>query len=175
MVKSSSRCTVCNAIKADPALGRRLSISKAYVASGESLLSILRDRPDITKKSIYNHVKKHQAPSKAKLEKKVKQFESKEAYKEIVAETEGRSVAVYTNHNDARRTLLERGLEALDSGDMKLTGSVMAQLLKQESDIEEKSKDRSLELMKMFNYFASGSGKPQLRQPNRTIIEAQVD
>lgn len=151
-------CATCDRIRTtDKHLLERINTSRAFVPGGESLRSIAAD-VGISYESVYNHSKKHQAPSKAKLDKRIKQFETKEKFKDIVTAGESKTVAVYAGHVEARREILDRGMKALAAGDLKMSMNAIVSLLAQEQKAEENAKDRSLELMKMFNYFASGSG-----------------
>lgn len=160
-LRPNSQCLVCRTVKREPKLGRRIELSKMFIPGGESLLAISRDYEGVfMAKSLYTHAHRHQAPTKAKLEKRIKQFETREAAKEIQTEVTLEKTKLYINHNEGRRSMLERGMEALEAGDMKMSAAVMAKLLKDESDIEEKSKDRSLELMKMVQHFVASGARP---------------
>lgn len=156
--KRRKGCATCDKIAdGDKKLYDRINLSRAFIPGGESVRAIATDT-GLSYESVYNHSKKHQAPSKSKLEQKIRNFEAKEKYNEIVAQGSERAVVQYTGHADARRELLQKGMEAFERGDMKMGMSHMVAMLGQEQKAEENAKDRSLEMMKMFNYFASGSG-----------------
>jgi hypothetical protein len=173
-LKVNVQCLVCKAVKADPALRRRIEQSKNFVAGGESLLSIHRDYDGkFLYKSLANHVKKHQAPKKSVLDRRVKQFKNKKALSEIMATDESKQLAVYTGHNEARKEILDKAMKALEAGDVKLTMNAIVSLLGQEQKAEEAAKDRGLKMMEMFNYFASGASGPTTG-PKAPIEEAEV-
>jgi hypothetical protein len=169
------QCLVCKAIVRDPKLGRRISVSKMFIPGGESLLSISRDYEGVfIYKSLNNHAKKHQAPTKAKLEKKIKAFETKQAFQEIEAVDERKQLTAYTGQAEARKDILDRAMKALDAGDVKLTMSSIVALLGQEQKAEENAKDRGLKMMEMFNYFASGASRAKTTPYQPPIEEAEV-
>lgn len=155
--KPRSNCATCEKIQAgDKRLFERINQSRAFVPGGESLRSIAAD-VGLTYESLFNHSKKHQAPNATKLAKRKKEFETKEAFKEIELTGERRKLSAYTNQRSARSELIDRLLEMADKGELKLTGNNLVSLLAQAQKEEEAAKDRNLELMKMFNYFASGT------------------
>lgn len=157
--KPNNRCDTCLLIQKDRKLLDRINRSKAFVAGGEPLTVIAADI-GLSYESVYNHTKKHQAPSKAKLAKQVKQHETKEAFKEIQTTGDARRVAKlspYTSQGSARSELIDKLLEMADAGEIKLSGNNLVSLLAQAQKEEEAAKDRGLEIMKMVNYFASGA------------------
>ena len=73
---------------------------------------------------------------------------------EMIASVEKREL----HHTDRRSAVLDKLQDLLVKGELKgATYTAMATLLKQESDIEEKQKDRTLEIQKLF---ASYVGNP---------------
>jgi hypothetical protein len=170
-------CGTCKLIKAgDKKLLDRINRSKEFVPGGESLAAIHRDyQGRLTYKSIYNHSKRHQAPNKRELERLIRNKETKDALKDIQTVETGRRVAVYSNQADMRHKLLQKAMEALESDDLKMTMNAVVGLLGQEQKAEEAAKDRNLELMKMFNYFASGSA-PRVSNPaaHTTVEEGEI-
>lgn len=159
--KPDGKCKTCQRIKAgDKALLERINRSKEYIAGGEPLSVIARDE-SIRYAALINHAKKHQAPNKARLAKKQKQHESKEALKEIQAADTARTVTIFTGQAEMRRELLTKAQEMFDKGDIKMGMSHVVSLLGQEQKAEEAAKDRGLALMKMFNYWNAQGGNPE--------------
>lgn len=169
-LKIRAQCATCKAVKADPELLRRISLCKRFVPGGEPLAAIERDY-QLPHKGLYNHVAKHQAPNQAKLDKQIKQFETRQALKDIESGDEKRVVAVYAGQAEARKDILTKAMQALEDGDVKLTMSSIVALLGQEQKAEENAKDRGLKMMEMFNYFASGAGKSQPEHTEAEIIQ----
>lgn len=166
MLKPRASCAICQLITADPELERRINRSKKFIPGGESLLSIFRAYDGaFSQESLYNHTTRHQAPKPSVLKKQIKQFETKTALKDIEAVDDVRTVAVYAGQAEARTTILDKAMKALEAGDVKLTMSSIVALLGQEQKAEENAKDRGLKMMEMFNYFASGAGGPAREQP----------
>jgi hypothetical protein len=153
----NTQCATCSRIKGgDDKLLDRINRSKQFVAGGEPLTAIAADI-GISYESVYNHAKKHQAPTKAKFKRQIRAKETKDALQNIQTATTAKTVAIYSGQADMRRDLLIKAKEALDSGDLKMTMNAFVSLLGQEQKAEENAKDRGLEMMKMFNYFASGA------------------
>lgn len=155
------QCPVCQLIQAgDKKLKQRIDGSKKWVKGGESLRNIQRSYTQLgvsafSEKSIENHANKHQAPSKRQAEvasakKVVKELEDSQ----IVAD-----VRVARHFNDDLQELKAIGMEMVRTGDSKVSAAVLAKLIDIEVKIEEKAKDRSLELAKMVAHFASGAGR----------------
>lgn len=170
-LKYQYQCLVCQAVLADPKLGKRIELSRSFVPGGEGLTEIHKDyEGQFMYKSLANHAKKHQAPNKVKLEKRIKQFKAKEALSEIESVDDKKKVAIYTGQAEARKDILDRAMKALDDGDVKVTMASIVALLGQEQKAEENAKDRGLKMMEMFNYFASGAGNKPDREhvPNES-------
>lgn len=158
--KHKNGCLTCNLIKQespkDPKASRMYKLIDMYHLKSQTLTAIHSSYPQITYLAIRNHALKHQNPSEKQL------IKSRE--KEIVNDARYKEVSTYKHHNDNRKELIAKGMEALQSGDMRLTSTVLAQLLKQEADIEEKQKDRSFEVFKMMAKFQSG--ELELNEPS---------
>jgi hypothetical protein len=161
VLKPNKQCLVCQLVQADKKLERRINLSKQFVPGGEAIQEIWRDYADQVKnpRSFYVHAKSHQAPNKIELEKRASAHATKNEYREIVTESQATEVSVVRHYSEDLQELKQIGMEAVRSGDAKMTASVLAKLIDLEAKIEDKAKDRNLEMMKMFAYFASGSAK----------------
>lgn len=166
------QCSICALIVGgDTDLEKRINRCRLFVPTGETLKSIYVDyATKIGYKSLNNHAHKHQAPKKSVLAKRLKSAKVKEAFTEIVGADKERTVKIYSGQADARKELLQKGMDALDRGDLKMTMNAIVTLLGQEQKAEENAKDRSVAMMKMFNYFASGSSLLQPPEP----VEGEV-
>lgn len=172
--KPQSQCLVCKRIKGgDNKLLDRINHSRAFIPAAESLVAISKDI-GISYVSLYNHTQKHQSPNKTQLAKRIRATETKQALKDITSTGEARAVTIYNGHVEARKDLLQKGMDALDKGDLKMTMQAVVALLGQEQKAEENAKDRSLEMMKMFNYFASGAASGTGSTTTREHVDADV-
>lgn len=152
-LKARKGCKTCELIKAgDKSLEKRINNSKQWTRLGEPLTTIHADYEDkLTYLNLYNHAKKHQAPSEKALALKRGQEKLRELNDEKALEI-GKAIS----HHDARKELTALGVDKIKEGEIKMTAAAVVALLKQEMDIEEKAKDRTAEMMKMFNFYASG-------------------
>lgn len=167
MLKVRKGCKTCEMILAgDTKLEKRLNESRQWVQGGESITAIHEDYKDkVGYLPMRNHAMKHQAPGKKQIlikqgRQKLKEIEEQKAYE----------VGKALSHHDARKQLTQLGMEQINEGQVKMTAAAVVQLLKQEMDIEEKAKDRTAELMKTFNYFASG----EARVSPKNIVEGEI-
>jgi len=59
-------------------------------------------------------------------------------------------------HQDVRQEIMSRGMEQIESGEIKLNANAVLSAANKEADIESKQKDQAIELMKMVQAFQSG-------------------
>jgi hypothetical protein len=178
-LKYDERCKTCQVIQAESPNDRTKSklyklIEQAQVGK-MPLTDVARAYPNLRYLRIHNHSRKHQATT----ERRIAQAQVQQDEKRIMAKS--RSEVVH--HTERRSTALEVLQNMMDQGQLKgATFSAMAALLKQETDIEEKQKDRVHEMQKLFaSYIANPlpydpSGKEWLdqREPRRDIQEGEV-
>lgn len=136
-------------VRTDKILLKRLYASRAYRPGGEALTEIQRDyAKDFSYDSIYNHCQRHQGVNADDIKRKNVQIAAREIEAQHIREA--------ITHQSARQEMIEVGVEGIRAGDVKMTAAVVAALLRQQSDIEEKNKDRQLEVVKMIQQFQSG-------------------
>lgn len=163
---SRKNCVSCQTIKAenahDPDRSRLYKLIDLYHLKGTTMTAINQAYPDISYLALRNHAKKHQHPSEKQ--------RVKNAEKETVIQRRSDELTLYRHHNEARKELIAKAMQGIETGDIKLTAAALVNLLKQEADIEEKSKDRGLEVMKMMSKFQSGeiASKEALYGPDYT-------
>lgn len=159
MLRPNKQCKVCQTLKTDRKLMQRIYDSKQFIKGGENLRSIARDYVgQFEYQSLYNHCRNHQALTAEDLDNK----RLLAAAKEI----EVQQLKKVVRHGEVRDVVLEYGLEAIKSGNVKMTLSGIVAAAKHASDIEEKAKDRQLEVFKTIDDFASGA--------QTAIIEGEV-
>lgn len=148
-LKIRKNCNVCKALKKNQRLLNRIYKSKAYQPGGETLRSIADEHVgQFSYKQLWNHCKVHQGLSEDDIYNKALVRRSKQIEVEKMQRQLG--------HVEVRQELVDIGAEAIRSGEVKMTAGVTARLLKDQSDIEEKQKDRQIEIMKMIQSFQSG-------------------
>jgi hypothetical protein len=154
MIAYKKNCKVCNLIKSDKKLMKRIYDCGYYIPhSKDSLAAIHRDCNQVTPGAfsylaLTNHCKKHQHINaadyeKAALARKVKGIES-----QLI---EARYEAV--NVQDA---VMNEGMKKLESGEMRITADHLLRAAKDKQDAEAKRKDQQLALAEMVAFFASG-------------------
>lgn len=165
MLKPDKRCKTCDRIKAEKAKGsekflNRLYNSKAYHKGGESLLAIARDVTNekpyngvvkTTYQSLIKHTKYHQALTEDDLINSKVVRAAKRKDNEIVKQL--------VQHRDVRQEIMSKGLEQLETGELKLTAASVVTAANKEADLEMKEKDQQLKVMEMIAMFQSGEIK----------------
>lgn len=165
MIKLDKRCKTCSRIKIEKAKGsekflKRLYNSKAYNKGGESLMNIAREVTNedpfngvlkTTYQSLTKHCHFHQALTEDDLINSKVVRASKRKDNEIVKEL--------VQHRDVRQAFMDKGMEQLESGELKLTGATVIAAANKEADIELKQKDQQIKLMEMVAMFQSGEIK----------------
>lgn len=144
-------CKVCIAIQADggQSLLKRIYRSRAFDPRGESLNQIARENEDtFSYLSLLRHAQRHQALDRKQL--------AQRRIASLSREIENEKIKQHYSHNDLRELVIDKGFKDIESGDVKLTATSIMTAAKQASDIEEKSKDRQIEVLKMIGAFASG-------------------
>lgn len=157
----NKQCNVCKAVKKNDALRRRIDKSKAYVPSSkDTLAKIAKDHKDeFAYNSLLRHCKNHQFPNAKEI---------KEA--EVAAVQKKRQ----RNYQDVWDNVIEKGMEELESGNLKIQN--VNQLLlaaRDKSNFEKQSKDQSLALMEMVFRFSAGEvGLPN--GENRQVLKSEA-
>ena len=106
------------------------------------MTDVARAYPNLLYISLQNHAKKHQAVTETRLAKaKAKAVETK-VQQEIKRKD--------AHHTERRSNIIAWLEEQIEEGNVKPTLSGLTALLKQEADIEEKQKDRTHEMQKLF-------------------------
>jgi hypothetical protein len=153
-LRMDKRCKVCKKIRQEESKNRsklikRIYNSGAYVKGGESLRAISRDYTDYFEyQALYNHSKKHQAPSEEDLvQSRLYQVHKKDIQDKIKR--------MFTTE-EVRNEIIEKGMEGLESGEIKLNANHLIQAAKHTDEKMLKEKDQSLALMRTIQAFQSG-------------------
>jgi hypothetical protein len=170
-IKFSDRCQSCSIIKeeAGSKLAERAPKSRLYklyedyhfkkITQG----AITEAYPVLSIIAVSNHANKHQHPSAAKLRAN---FKNKTVLDQLQAHRERElQVAKKRNHMSDRDEMATIAMEALRNGDMKLSASVLAKILKDEADIEAKKQDQNIDILRIMT--SSRSGELELLTTNK--------
>lgn len=165
MIKPDKRCSTCKRIQLEKGKGsekllKRLYNSRAYHKDGESLMAIARDithqKPfngvlKTTYQSLTKHCKYHQAITEDDLINSKIVRASKRNDNAIIKEL--------VQHRDVRQQIMSKGMEQLETGELKLTAASVVTAANKEADLEMKEKDQQLKVMEMIAMFQSGEIK----------------
>ena len=153
-IKFVTQCKVCKKIRAEEAAGsskliKRIYNSRQYVKGGESLKSIAKDyQKDFQYQTLYKHSRMHQAATEDDL--------TTARLNRIHKTTVNAQIDKLVRHQDVRQEIMSRGMEQIESGEIKLNANAVLSAANKEADIESKQKDQAIELMKMVQAFQSG-------------------
>lgn len=170
MIAFKKNCKVCQAVKKNQRLLKRIYDSSYYIPhSKDTLAAIQRDckqeDPDsFSYLALTNHVKKHQHLNAADYEKKMMVQKVKGIESKII---ESRFEAV-----NAQDAVINIGMEKLESGEMRITADHLLRAAKDKQDASLKRGDQQLQLAEMMAHFASGEdnlGSDKIH--DRRIIE----
>ena len=150
--KPNPQCKTCRLIKnGDERLYERIMQCKEFMKGGESISAIHRDYDDqMQYLAMYNHIKKHQAPSAQQLVvRRVDQLQKKQA---------GIEVKKLITATESRQTLLDKLNDKLEQGqfDDKMTVKDLIAVLRDTDSAQAKKKDQAIDVMKMMMPHRSG-------------------
>ena len=164
MIKLDKRCSTCKRITREKQQGSerfltRLYNSKAY-GGAEPLSKIAKEvhnqapfncAEKTAYQSLTRHCKFHQAMTEDDLINNKIVRAAKRKDDQIVREM--------IQHRDVRQAIMDKGMEQLETGELKLTAASVVTAANKEADIELKQKDQQLKLMEMVAMFQSGEIK----------------
>lgn len=173
-LKLDRRCNICKLIEAgDDALLKRLYKSSHFKGTkGESLKAIHRDYHDkFEYPNMWRHLKNHQFLTEDDAKRAGVSVQDANAAKKLVKD------AVVT-HSEVRELILKKGKAGIASGRIKLKASDVRAAAKDAADIEERQKDRQVQVMDMILKVASGEvvsglfGAGSNSEQTRTVIDS---
>lgn len=152
--KSSSRCSICLRIKAEPKLKKRIWDSKKFNPhdKGAETLTDIQRHYNFSYRSLESHCTKHQyldpeRMADKELERIAKRSENKAIIKErrdlVEAETVWDEVIVAAR-------------EGIKNGEIKLNANHLLKAAKDKTDYNLKKTGQKMQMMEMIAHFASG-------------------
>jgi hypothetical protein len=176
MFKPQPQCKVCSVIlSGDTDLKRRIFNSTKFLgASGnESLAAINRSYGNTwSTVSMGNHVKKHQFLTKQDVARM--HLAKKPADITIPPQPASEIVPTApTAPDDVFGEVMSQGLEALKSGELKMTTRDVLAAAKNKADLDLKRKDQNIKMQEMIWHFASGEAA-NAGNYDRKIIEGET-
>ena len=150
--KPRKNCKICQAVKSDKRLFKRIYASKYYHKGGEPLLAIATEE-GLNYRALTTHCKKHQNLSEDALAA---------AQLNEIAKSESREIArKFVRAGDARQDMIDKLQHQLDQADMsELTAkdviALLAKVTRDSDDVAAKAKDQNIDIMRMMGAVRSG-------------------
>jgi len=154
MIAYKKNCKVCNLIKTDKKLLKRIYDSAYYIPhSKDTLAQIHRDCKQIdptcfTYLGLLNHCKKHQAINAADYERKMIQQKALGVEQKLI---EDRFAPV-----NAQDAVINEAMKKLDKGELKVTTDHLLRAARDKQDFIAKKADQQLQLAEMIAFYTSG-------------------
>lgn len=168
MIKSSTKCQVCNAIKKDKSLATQIFNTTYYLKDNNHTLRDVLERnldKDFSYDSLKNHVKRHQFMNEKDYNKRAMQ-KIKKKHRSIQTEKT-------IEASDVWQTVIDRGMDDLKEGRVVVKPEALLKAAKDKSDYELKVKDQALAYTEMMWHFASGENT-ESKSYDRRIIEGEA-
>lgn len=177
MLVTKKNCKVCQIIKTDKKLLKRIFNSRFYVPGSEDgLLKITEDYKQETIKkggtvndyfsvgALQNHCKKHQFIDRKHfdraMERQINHKLEKQAGRKII------------KAQDAVQTVIDRGMERLENGEIDVHTKDLLRASQIKIASEDKQKDRELAMLEMVAHYLSGeSDLSKIHDTNRKVID----
>ena len=158
MLVFQKKCNVCQAIKTNKPLMRRIYECSYFVPySKDTMLDIARDYAGaklFTYDNLKNHVKKHQFIDSQDYTDKMLAHEDKKQEKLAVRKA--------VKAVDAVQTIIEKGMERLDSGEITVDTNQLIRASQVKLTHESKQKDQELATIEMVAHFLSGENSEKI-------------
>ena len=169
MLKPHKLCKICTLIKENPKIMQDIYNTNAYrKGTGVSLRQLAAGYTDLFNyENLKNHVKKHQFMSAA-------DFKTREL-RDIAYQAERQILKKKMDSVSVWDTVVDLGMEKLESGELKMDMKDVLKATKDRSDYQFKKQDNELRLAEMVAFFTSGADNQELsRKYDRRIIEGET-
>ena len=163
MLKLKKGCKTCLLVKNNK---HRIYKSSYFIPHSEdSLKKIAADYSDyFSYPALLNHVKKHQFINATQYKDSMMRRAAKNAEAQVFEER--------FQANNVQDAVINKGMEQLENGEMKITASHLLKAAKDKSDAQAKIRDQQLALAEMVAFFASGEDvKENVHETNRKVID----
>lgn len=157
MLKFKKNCKICNLVREDRKLLKRIYECGYYVpGSSDSLLAISRDNVGrFSYQGLKNHAKQHQFIDSEAYTNAMLQKQDEKAQKVAIRKA--------VKAADAVQTVINRGNERLENGEIDVETADLLRASQIKINQEAKEKDQQLAILDMMAHFISGEalGDPQ--------------
>ena len=155
MLKLKNGCKTCALVKNNKQLLERIYKSSHFIPHSEdSLKQIAGEYKDyFSYPALLNHVKKHQFINAMDYKKSM--------MRRVVKNAEAKVYMEQFQSNHVQDAVINKGMEALENGEMRLTPTHLLKAAKDKFDAQAKTRDQELALAEMVAFFASGEDNPE--------------
>lgn len=162
MLKLKNGCKTCALVKNNKQLLQRIYNCSYFIPhSDDSLKKIANDHKGlVTYAALINHVKRHQFINAGDYKESMLKRVAKNAEAKIFMEQ--------FQANQVQDAVINKGMEKLENGEMKVTTSHLLKAAKDKSDAQAKVRDQQLALAEMVAFFASGENNQEKVYANNT-------
>jgi hypothetical protein len=166
MLKLKNGCKTCLLVKNNKQLLDRIyRCSYFRPESTDSPKQIARDYADyITYPALLNHIKRHQFINDGDFKKSM-----------LIRAAKNAEAKIFTERFESMQVqdaVINKGMEKLESGEMKVSASHLLKAAKDKSDAQAKMRDQQLALAEMVAFFASGEDNQEKVYANKKVIDA---
>lgn len=171
-IKLANRCQVCDRIKTDKKLTKRIWDSKKYNRhdKGAEPLTVIAEYYKFSYKSLENHCKKHQYMDPERMtDKELKRISQRSEQKAIIQEKKDLSDA-----ETVWDEVILAAREGIASGDIKLNANHLLKAAKDKTDYNIKKTGQKMQMMEMIAHFASGEYIGSTQYDTRRTIQGET-
>ena len=157
MLTYRKNCKVCNAVKSNPKLLKRLYDCSYYIPHSKDTLRAIctdckkEDPNSFSYVALLNHVKKHQHLNVHDYDQKMMKLKAQKAEMSIISDR--------FEAQNVQDAVINKAMEKLENGEMKLNASHLLRAAKDKQDAQAKKRDQQLQLAEMVAFFTSGEDK----------------
>lgn len=148
MLVFTKACKVCQAVKSNKQLLKRIYDSSYFVPHSRDSLFAISNTYNLSYQALKNHVKKHQFIDSQDYTEKMLQKADKDAEKGAVRKA--------VKAVDAVQSIVERGMERLENGEITVDTNQLIRASQVKMTHEAKQKDQELATIEMVAHFLSG-------------------
>jgi len=171
-IKYANRCQVCDRIKTDKKLTKRIWDSKKYnrYDKGAEPLTVIASYYKFSYKSLENHCKKHQYMDPERMTDKELSRIAKRSEQKVVIQEKKDMADAETVWDE----VISAAREGIASGDIKLNANHLLKAAKDKTDYNIKKTGQKMQMMEMIAHFASGEYTGSTQYDERRTLQGEA-
>ncbi len=157
MLAYRKNCKICNAVKTNSKLLKRIYDSSYFIPHSKDTLRQIhedckRENPDcFSYVALLNHVKKHQHLNAEDYNMKMLKLKAKQAENKITADR--------FQAQAAQDAVINAAMQKLENGELKITTDHLLRAAKDKQDALAKVRDQQIQVADMIAFYTSGEDK----------------